>query len=402
MRHMGTRFTRFILVVPIILGLVFLDTPPAMGANRVEIGMATGRSLLNIPDDQLKRRLLDMKRLGVTWIRVDFSWADIQPHNARNFDFRFHDKVVVAAENLNIKVMATLAYTPKWARNVRCTELAHASEEAQQKCVPRDGKEFARFARETAWHYRLHGVLAWEIWNEPNLTGYWKGVSDDGEIWVNPDAYARLSNMAAEELHKVKRHAIVMTGGFAPVFDPNDPRGMRQGDFLRQMLPHLKKGGVNAVSMHPYTWPAYPRHVADWNAFYHVDKGKPMYNLQAILAEAGRSDLKIWATEYGASTVGAQPTSTDPSIRQGTTARADSVDEETQARMIREGIEDWYLKPNVGPLFVYADSDQYLPTYRNEGGFGMRRRDGTAKPAYLTLQSAFSSTKASVEGVAKR
>lgn len=374
--------------------MLFGSVPTARAASNIEIGMATGRTLLNIPDDQLQKRLLDIKRLGITWIRVDFSWVDIQPHSDNKFDFRFHDKVVIAAENLGIKVLATLAYTPAWARNVRCTQLAAQYEEAQQKCVPRDVNEFARFAREVAVRYQRHGVLAYEIWNEPNIVGYWKGVNaQNNGIWVNPEAYARLANAAAVSLREIKPTVIIVAGGLAPVFDPNDTRGMRQGDFLKAMVPKLTRGGVNAIAMHPYTWPALPSQVADWNSFYSVDQGKPEYNLRTILARAGRSDLAIWGTEYGASTVGL--TNGD------STGRADHVDEPTQAEIIRQGIEDWYKKPNVGPLFTYTDSDQYLPDHRNEGGFGLRRDDGTAKPAYTTFQSVFQNTKYSAQNTTK-
>ncbi len=362
---------------------------PRQALATTEIGMATSNTLLNVPDSQLEHRLDDMQRLGVTWLRVDFSWATIQPHDARNFDFRFHEKVVAGAQRHGMKILATLGYTPAWARDPACAAVVHAEEESRQKCTPRDAREFAHFAHETAWYFK-NRIAAWEIWNEPNLTGYWKDVRPDGSVWVNPEAFGRLASLAGNAIHELQPGAPVVVGGLAPVFDAHDPRGMRQSDFLRATLPHLQSGSVTAIAIHPYTWPAQPRQHEVWNAFYTTDGGPDELNQQKILQNNNRNDMAIWGTEFGASTVGTQPSSTDPAIP----LRPDSVSEDAQATTVQQGIADWYAKANVGPLFLYADSDQYLPSYRNEGGFGLRRSDGSAKPAYMQFIQSLSTMQA--------
>ena len=388
--HVLRRFIRSSL--PRYLSAVFLaivSTSPIHALSPLEIGMATSNTLLNIPDSQLEHRLDDMQRLGVKWLRVDFSWATIQPHNARNFDFRFHTKVVDSATKRGMKILATLGYTPAWARDPLCSRAVTPVEESRQKCTPRDASEFARFAHETAWYFQDR-IAAWEIWNEPNLTGYWKDPQPDGSIWVNPQSFGRLASMAGDAIHQIRPGVPVIAGGLAPVFDAHDPRGMRQSDFLRAALPHLLPGSVTAIAIHPYTWPALPRQHEAWNAFYTTDGGPDELNLQKILQDNGRGDMTIWGTEYGASTISAQSDSTDPAVP----SRPDSISESAQAATIQQGITDWYAKSNVGPLFVYADSDQYLPQYRNEGGFGLRRQDGSAKPAYTEFMQTLTTIQA--------
>ena len=374
-----------LIIVSLISQPVFAFSPQ----QSTQVGIATGGSLLNMSPDALHQRLVDIKALGATWIRVDFSWPVIQPKNSQSYDFRFHDKVVIAAEKAGLKVMGLLAYTPKWARTNRCMAAVGSSERSQQKCIPRDNHEFANFARTVAWRYRDHNIHAWEIWNEPNITGYWKDVNRRGELEIHPAVYARLATRTGNAIHGVDPHVTVVTGGMSPMFEPALRRGMRQSDFLRAMLPYLTKGGVDAIGIHPYTWPATPRKTADWNAFYTVDKGKPQYNLHDILGKANRGDLQIWATEYGASTVGETPTHAATRSR-----RADHVDEQLQAESMREAVEDWRLKPNVGPIFIYSDRDLYLPQHKNEGGFGLRRKDGTEKPAYQALKNTVSNFSA--------
>ncbi|HKX73059.1 MAG TPA: hypothetical protein VJM32_03535 [Candidatus Saccharimonadales bacterium] len=69
--------------------------------------------------------------------------------------------------------------------------------------------------------------------------------------------------------------------------------------------------------------------------------------------------------------------------------RPDHVTEASQAQIIAQGIDEWYDKPNVGPLFVHSDSDQWLPHRKNNvSGFGLRRKDGTEKPAYHAFVAA--------------
>lgn len=383
------RIARVITITMLIVTLLTSSTAAASPKRRPELGIATGGSLLNMPPDVLRRRLLDMKRLGATWIRVDFSWAVIQPKDADHYDFRFHDRVVVAAEEQGLKIMGMLAYTPEWARSERCKARLGSSERDLQKCIPRNTQEFVNFAVKTAERYRLHSIHAWEIWNEPNLVGYWKDVNARGAFEINPVTYARFATRTAHAIHTVDR-VTVLTGGMAPMFEPSPSRGMRQSDFLRGMLPYLEKGGIAAIGIHPYTWPATPRHKADWNAFYTVDDGKPDHNLHAIVNAAGRPDLVLWGTEYGASTVGLRPPRDAHSARN----RPDHVDAKTQAQIIKEGVEDWYKKRGVGPFFVYADSDRYLPRHKNEGGYGLRRKDGSPKPAYDALRDAFRTAQA--------
>jgi len=387
MRNKFVTVARSFMIGSLFLSL--LPTPPAAAARGPELGIMTGASLLNMKPTALKQRLQDIKHLGATWIRVDFSWSIIQAKNARTYNFKVYDKVVMAAEHAGLKVLGILTYTPKWARDARCSALVGNDEHAGQKCAPADAHRFAVFAKTVAYRYRLHAVYGWEIWNEPNLLSYWREADKAGHLVVNPVSYARLATRAANAIHAVDPHIAVITGGLSPMYEPTPARGMRQSDFLRDMLPHLTRGGVTAIGIHPYSWPAPPEQAALWNAFYTVDHGGK-YNLSAIIGAAHRTDLKLWATEYGAPTVGVTPAGLKPSAW----ARPDHVNEATQARLVAAAVKSWYSKPNVGPMFIYADSDKYLPQVKNNGGFGLRRFDGKPKPAYMDLLNNFKAIKA--------
>ncbi len=167
------------------------------------------------------------------------------------------------------------------------------------------------------------------------------------------------------------------------MFEAKSRAGMRQSEYLKKLLPKLEPHLFDAVGIHPYSWPKLPDLVADYNAFYTVDKGRAEFNLRGVMTQAGWGRKQIWATEFGASTKGLRPEGIP--LRLG---RPDHVSESKQAEIIKKGVAGWYAKQNVGPIFVHADSDQWLYTRKNEGGFGLRRRDGTKKPSYEALQNS--------------
>jgi hypothetical protein len=373
------------LVASLLLVCILLQgmAPPAQAASSREIGIATGATLLRMKDAQLNQRLADIEHLGVTWLRVDFNWTAIQPSNAKTYNWKMYDKLVRVAGARNLKILGVLGYTPKWAQEPRCAKLV-ITPAAGEKCNPKSNEAFARFAAAAAQRYKGKSVRAWEIWNEPNLSSYWKTAQPPNNpvrnaVHADPLAYARLANAAAYQIRHSAPDTLVITGGLAPLWEPKYPKGYRQSDYLVKLLPHLEPTWFDAIGIHPYSWPTMPAKEIIHNAFYSVDQGREQFNLRAIMEKYGFGQKQLWGTEYGAPTKGVRaPGLSGPQKLR----RPDHVSEVSQAKIIAQGIQHWYGKPNVGPLMVHSDSDQWLPQRKNEGGFGLRRQDGTKKPAY--------------------
>lgn len=363
------------LAACLTLFLVF----PVRAATRYETGISTSASLTWVNDDTLNQRLDDIKSMGATWVRVDFRWPVIQPDNADDYRWRQYDKVVDATSKRGLKILAMVAYTPAWAQDQTCAQKTHSDYEAT-RCAPADPMEFGRFAGAIAHHYQGQNIRGWEIWNEPNMTAFWKSPQPDGQLSADPVMYSRVANVAAWNIRIFNPDAVIVTGGLSPLFEPRYPRGIRQSDFLREMLPHLEKDLFTGIGIHPYSWPVLPTKVADYNAFYTVDQGKEEYNLRFIMDQAGWGDKEIWGTEFGASTRGQR-------TKMSVLGRPDHVSEQMQAAIISVGLKAWYQKQNVGPMFVHSDSDKWLARRENnEEGFGLRREDGSEKPAYNSFK----------------
>lgn len=363
-------------------GLVCSLAAPAGAITRYEVDIATSGSLVGMDRKELVKRLQDIKAMGVTWLRVDFNWPAIQPKGPHHYQWGPYDYLVNQSLAQRLKILVVLNNTPAWAQDPQCRALA-ASDRTAQKCNPRNSQEFGAFAGAVAKRYKGKNLRGWEIWNEPNLTGHWRSVRTDRRVTVDPTKYAAIANTAAAQIRKHNADCVILSGGLAPMFEPSPMRGMRQSDYLAKLLPQLKSELFTGVAVHPYSWPALPSKRAVYNAFYTVDNDKPKYNLRAVMQAAGWGNKEIWGTEYGASTSG-QRGANHP-IKLG---RPDHVTEDAQAKIVSDGIRQWYKKKNVGPLFVHSDSDKWLANRKNEKGFGLRRSNGVKKPAYYAFEGA--------------
>lgn len=367
-----------LLLTGFFMVLVAISPLPVQATARQEAGMATSGSLVGMDRTELRQRLEDIKRLGVVWIRVDFSWPAIQPVHPDNYEWGAYDYLVDQSAALDLKILAVVAYTPAWAQDPACA--AVTAGRAAQKCNPKTPELYAEFAGRIAQRYQGKNIRGWELWNEPNLRHYWRTMRDDG-FGPNPEVYATYANAAAEHIRKFNHDSVVLPGGLAPLFEPSPQRGMSQSEYLTRLLPHLRRELFHGVAIHPYSWPVLPGEQEIYNAFYTVDNGPAEHNLRHIMDIAGWNNKEIWATEYGASTRGSRLFDGLNHAR-----RPDHVTEERQATIIAEGMRLWYRKQNVGPLFVHSDSDKWLMPYQNQRGFGLRRADGSEKPSYGAFQ----------------
>lgn len=311
-------------------------------------GFAQGHTILWESDAQLAADLDGMARTGAKWLRLDFDWPSVQSGGRDSWNWRHTDRVVHAAAARGLSILATPAYTPDWARPPGTTG----------KHPPTDPADFARFARAAATRYAPQGVRHWEIWNEPNLDDFWNPAPD-------PVAYTELLVAASAAIHDVDPGAVVMNGGLAPASDIfGDAYAPRS--FLMAMYANGAGPALDAVAMHPYSFPYEPMLRAEWNAFSTLPK------THELMVAFGDGRKPIWATESGF----------------GTGRDDHSVSEAVHATRIRQLVDAWYDFDFTGNLFLY--------TYRDLSGsspaaferMGLARFDGSVKPAYSAFSRA--------------
>lgn len=323
------------------------------------IGVSTHLGFAGEPPREQLRRI---HAGGVSWIREDFPWDAIEPEPGR-WDWSRTDALMAAAAAEGVRVLAILAYSAGWASS-------DPSGGADVHHPPRDDAAYSRYAAAVAGRYGAGGrfwqanpnlpelpLAAVELWNEPWGYFFWKPDPD-------PARYAGLARAAARAVRAVAPDVdLLLPADLLQVRADGDAR-----PWLTAMLdaaPELARV-ADGFTVHPYPSPrdAGPDDVPDdpRYAFARVSRVRELLRARGATAP-------IWITEVGWTTA--------PAV-------ADAVSEERQAayvgRAIDRALDDW--GEFVERIFIYSwDRSTGGPGDR-EGNYGLRRTDGTFKPAW--------------------
>jgi hypothetical protein len=311
-------------------------------------GLSPGYRIYHLDADDLARQLdLDVAA-GAHWLRLDLDWPAVEPVQGQP-DWSGPDRVIEGAVARGLDVIAVPTGAPGWAR-----------ETGRPSAGQPVAGSFADFVSRGVARYAPRGVHTWEVWNEPNLRTFW-GAAPDGR------RYAQVLAAAAAAAHAADAGAYVVSGGLAPV---PDAAGLRVAalPFVRTVLAAGGLDGVDAVAIHPYTYPAMPSLRRDGG----LDGMVTMAAVHDLLSRAGRPQLPVWATEFGA------PTGTGP--------RAVTLLE--QARAVSAAFALVRRWPWAGPLVVYSDRDAGDDPASVEDNFGLLDLRWTPKPAWSAFRDA--------------
>lgn len=340
---------------------------PSQGKSAKPFGLALGDTTPRLSSEQLDQVFTTSQRAGVGWIRIDVSWANVQPQDAAHYNWSALDRVITAAQAHGMHVLATLSYTPPWARTAGCL--------ASQKCAPTSDTAFAAFAAAASKQFAPEGVHAWEIWNEPNNVGFWQPAP-------SPVAYTSLLRASYVAIKQIDPAAVVISGGLGPL--DSKPSSIDQLTFLAGVYANGGKQYMDAVGYHPYSYPAPPSYVANWSGWSTMSSLQT--SVRSIMTANNDSAKQVWITEFGAPTngPGAQATSSNYNFK----AHPNHVDEALQATMLAEATTYYKMTPWLGNFFWYSYQDLGTSTSTNENFFGLLRYDGSPKPAYTVFQAA--------------
>ncbi len=330
-----------------------LFVSPAHAASNT-VGISPGGDFLWLSDAELARELDLYKATGMTMVRIDFDWPSIESTKGQ-MNWATTDRVVAAAQARGLKVLALPTYSPLWATSV--AGRTHAG--------PANPADFAAFVTKAVQRYASKGVTTWEIWNEPNLTNFWAPKP-------SPSDYTNLLKSAYRAIKAADPTATVLAGALSPATDPADGSQISPVTFTKSMYQNGAKGYFDALSVHPYCYPAMPNDAStsSWNTFQRL----PL--VHDVMSANGDGDKKIWLTEYGA------PTGTGPG----------AVSEEKQSELMVAGISTAAQWAFTGPLFFYGGRDRGSNLSDREQNFGFVHEDFSDKPARAALASALSGT----------
>lgn len=205
---------------------------------------------------------------GWSWRLWDarVAWKDLEPRR-NEYDFARLDSLCARARASHVHLLLTLGLTPTWASS-RPSEAS--SYEPGNQAPPTDIDDWRRYVDTLAKRYR-GTIEAYEVWNEPNLRGFFSGT---------PAQLVELSRVAYTAVKAADPHAIVVTPSATGV-----PGG---ASWLKEYLSAGGDAYGDVVGFHFYVTPRDPEEML-----------AAIDTVRAVLAETKLHSAPLWNTESG-------------------------------------------------------------------------------------------------------
>ncbi len=170
--------------------------------------------------DQMPKNLELMKAAGIAWARADFSWSGVERKQGE-WTFDRLDRVVDETNRVGLQVLPILNYDVAWAPPA----FQHLD-------------AWLEYVRRVVERYRDR-IRYWEVWNEPNLEGFWKATPSGAD-------YATLLRETYKTIKAIDPELVVLYGGLAGVpidyFEASLDAGA--GEFFDVVNIHPYRGGL--------------------------------------------------------------------------------------------------------------------------------------------------------------
>jgi hypothetical protein len=175
-----------------------------------------------------------LKRTGVDLLRISFGWDAIEAEKDKMTWLFWDEYVKTAVEEYGITLIPYVCYTPRW-------NSSGAGDNAYYwDYPPVDFEEFGQFMKALVGRYKKW-IHSWEIWNEPDISIYWRGTAEE---------FSRLVKIGSQAVREADPNALVVLGGIA--YNPA---------FIQELFrDHGVSPFVDVVNIHNYyeTWSPNP------------------------------------------------------------------------------------------------------------------------------------------------
>lgn len=296
-------------------------------------------------DASVYEQLLDRAAaLGVTWVRMDVGWNQLEPGDGVWDERRMAavDRILHAAKDRGVRVLIVFLATPAWA-----------SADGRSTDPPRDparyGFALARLA--TRFKGRIGAV---QVWNEANKAEFFSGSVVD---------YVRVLGAAHNAVRAVDPTLPIVLSGPSS----NDTR------WFDEMYAAGGKNLFDIASVQPYPSPSDDPPDG-------IDRGPTsIAHLQAVrdlLVARGDGDVPLWVTEIGWSAH-----ENDGTERPWKRGVSDSQQSANVLHFLSQAQSEY---PWIKAVFLYNFRDR-LDADLHENSFGVLRSDLSPKPLAAAL-----------------
>lgn len=316
-----------------------------------------------IPTRDIDRTVAMLQDAGADWVRANVNWADVERDGKGVYDREALTRVDYAVDALRragIDVLMPISDgVPYWASGDPGKSEEPGGRDWKRRHPPADVRDYADFVRFVVARYRPRGVRAYEIWNEPNLAGFWE---------PEPDArgFTELLRAGYAAVKAADPSATVVLGGLST----------SDYDYLANVYRHGGRDHFDVLAIHPYTGGGSPRRC--WrrdDGRFAKDAFCAIREVRRTMVENGDAAKQIWLTEIGWTT----------------TTQGGGVTPERQAAYLEQSVAIVRREmPFVGMYLWYGlrnnhwedDADTF------EGQFGLLRDDFSRKPAFDAFRRA--------------
>lgn len=207
------------------------------------------------------------------------SWPHLEPEKGK-WTFQLLDAYAALAEKNNIELVLPLGLSPAWA-SARPAEPS-AYKRPGFAAGPRDMQDWRNYVRTVAARYKGR-IRIYEIWNEPNLKGFYTGTVDQ-MIALAREAYSIIKEVD-------------------PLNTVISPSAAGNGKAILWLEEYLSKGGdayADVIGYHFYVQPGPPEDM------------KPLIEKIGRVLKRHHIDKPLWNTETGW-LIPSEETTIDPS-----------------------------------------------------------------------------------------
>lgn len=340
------------LLLAVVLLLVFWGRPAdaeiqVLKAPRAVVWkdfLGVNAQFLWFSPERYNKQIDRLQDLGLEWVRLDLHWDRLETAEDQ-YQLASLDQLV---KDLEARQLKSVFYLVGSARFITTAPFYSPF---QDQYPPRDPEVFAR--RMAMLSQRYPSVAAWQVWNEPNLIGFWRPKAD-------PEGYAKLLQASTIALRMVDPEKPVVSAGMAFFSEMPDGRTMFDA------LGHLGVESLGTIATyHPYT------QLPEGNYSWNLDFVSHANQINRALRNAGVP--AIWSTEWGWS--------------------AYKGPKELQDIIGVEGQADYVLRRlalmsalDYDRIFLFTLSDLDQRASVRDRDYGLLDLDANPKPVYLALQ----------------
>lgn len=295
----------------------------------------------------LKKTAALMKEAGVSIVRMDFLWQDLET-KPNEWNYQKYDQIVEILSKNNIEILGVMGYCADWA-----------SPRSKWNVLGDDYSKFLNYVQKVTNHYKGK-VKYWEVWNEPDSYIYWE--DQDGL-----KSYCDLLGQVYKTIKKECPDCSVLNGGLA--------NGLAS---VNKIYDNGAKNYFDIFNIHVFNTPKDTNAIKKTIAYVNI--------VHKIMQRNGDKDKKIWITEIGC-----------PGIKKGVKIdnwwMGPNTDEQEQAQWLSEVYSELFKIESVDKVFwaFWRDTQDYWKN--GVDYFGIIRKDFSKKPAFSAFKAAVSHYK---------